>query len=81
VVIISQWADRRLDDPCTKWCRDVFESLKTFLRPLRYVNYLGADEDDQLALAYGPNTGRLGELKRKYDPDNFFHINVNIKPA
>jgi FAD/FMN-containing dehydrogenase len=32
-------------------------------------------------VAYGPNYGRLKQLKKKYDPDNFFHTNVNIRPA
>ena len=30
--------------------------------------------------AYGPNYPRLRELKKKYDPENFFHTNVNIRP-
>jgi FAD/FMN-containing dehydrogenase len=31
--------------------------------------------------AYGPNYDRLVELKRKYDPQNLFHLNVNIPPG
>ena len=31
-------------------------------------------------VAYGPNLGRLRDLKTKYDPENFFHTNVNILP-
>jgi len=30
---------------------------------------------------YGANYERLAALKNKYDPDNFFHLNPNIKPA
>jgi len=33
------------------------------------------------AAAYGANYSRLRELKAKYDPENFFHANVNIRPA
>jgi FAD/FMN-containing dehydrogenase len=35
---------------------------------------------DPVAEAYGPNAARLKELKRKYDPANFFHMNQNIRP-
>jgi FAD/FMN-containing dehydrogenase len=40
-----------------------------------------ADEPgDPVAAAYGTNYRRLRELKRKYDPKNFFRMNQNIKP-
>jgi FAD/FMN-containing dehydrogenase len=31
--------------------------------------------------AYGVNYERLAQLKRKYDPDNFFRMDVNVKPV
>ena len=33
-------------------------------------------------MAYGAaNYERLAALKKKYDPDNFFRLNPNIKPT
>ena len=46
-----------------------------------YVNHLGGDDDPRIANAYGPNFERLKVIKKKYDPDNFFRMNNNIKPA
>ncbi|MBV9829242.1 MAG: BBE domain-containing protein [Alphaproteobacteria bacterium] len=43
------------------------------------MNYLAEDEaGEPIAAAYGLNYRRLQEIKRKYDPTNFFHINQNI---
>ena len=45
-----------------------------------YVNFMGADDQDQIVANYGPNYDRLVEVKRSYDPGNLFHLNQNIAP-
>lgn len=82
VGIISQWTDTRQNDPCIGWCRGTFDALKPYFAETRYVNYLDHDEAaDPAAAAYGANYSRLRELKAKYDSENIFHANVNIRPA
>jgi FAD/FMN-containing dehydrogenase len=81
VVLLSQWSDPKDTETCIAWCRDTYAALKPFLGTARYMNYLGKDEpDDIAATVYGPNYTRLRELKAKYDPDNVFHANVNVRP-
>jgi hypothetical protein len=81
VVLISQWTDSKESDRHMAWCRDTYEALKPFLGTVRYVNYLEHDvAGDPAAVVYGSNYAKLRELKTKYDPDNFFHTNVNIRP-
>jgi FAD/FMN-containing dehydrogenase len=82
VGIVSQWMDPRQNDACIAWCRGTFGELKPFFAAARYVNYLDHDEEgDPASAAYGPNYSRLRQLKAKYDPENLFHANVNIRPA
>ena len=80
VVLISQWTEPRDTERGTAWCRETYDALKPFLASTRYVNYMADDETDPATVAYGPNYARLRELKRRFDPDNVFHINVNIRP-
>jgi FAD/FMN-containing dehydrogenase len=81
-VIVSQWQDPSETERGIKWCRDTFAALQPYFGATRYVNYLADDEsgDSAAAAAYGPNYARLREIKSKYDPENFFRTNINVKP-
>jgi FAD/FMN-containing dehydrogenase len=82
VLIISEWLDPTTSDRNIAWARDTYAALTPYLAARRYVNYLDADERaDAVRAAYGSNYARLAELKRKYDPENIFHLNQNIEPA
>ena len=68
-------------EPCIAWVKQTYEEIEPFFASGRYVNYLAEDEmGNPVAAAYGPNYRRLQEIKTKYDPTNFFHINQNIPP-
>ena len=76
----ARWDEAKDDDVCRNWARDFFEASKPYASAGAYVNFMTGDEGDTLATAYGANQARLAEIKKKYDPDNVFHINHNIKP-
>ena len=64
-----------------KMMKQTYEEIEPFSASGRYVNYLAEDEmGNPVAAAYGPNYRRLQEIKTKYDPTNFFHMNQNIPP-
>jgi FAD binding domain/Berberine and berberine like len=82
VVIASVWTDPAEADANVRWTRAMYDALGPDLAGRRYVNYLDHDDrGDAVQDAYGPNLARLGEAKRKYDPENVFRRNPNIAPA
>jgi FAD/FMN-containing dehydrogenase len=80
---VGQWLDASATVANVSWTRDVYAAMAPHYTTGRYVNYLNADEvvdDTAVSSAFGPNSKRLREVKRKHDPDNVFHLNQNIKP-
>jgi len=83
LLVLGQWMDRAHEGSTMAWARETFVGVGPHVGQRRYLNYLGSDEDagTLASAAYGPNLARLRQLKRKYDPDNVFHLNLNIAPA
>jgi FAD/FMN-containing dehydrogenase len=77
----GRWEDPADDERCIGWAREFFDAAAPFASAGVYVNFLTADEGDRVRAAYGSNYDRLARVKRKYDPNNLFHMNWNIKPA
>jgi FAD/FMN-containing dehydrogenase len=64
-----------------EWVRNFWSALAPY-RTGAYVNFLEDVGQDRIRETYGPEKyKRLQQLKRRYDPDNFFHVNQNIPPA
>jgi len=80
-LILSQWMSPDDDERNIRWTRELHAALKPYADSAAYVNDLDVDEADRVAEAYGVNYERLGALKSKYDPTNFFHLNHNVKPT
>ena len=77
----GRWDDAADDARCMAWARDFFKASAPFASGGVYVNFLTDDEGDRVKAAYGQNYERLAQVKRRYDPDNLFSTNQNIRPA
>ena len=64
-----------------QWARDYWSALAPYHTSV-YVNFLMEEGEDRVREAYGAQKyDRLKDLKRKYDPTNFFRRNQNIAPG
>jgi FAD/FMN-containing dehydrogenase len=81
LLLPSVWTDPADTEANIAWTRETFAALRPHFATRRWLNYLGDDQaDDAIRAAYGPNYDRLRDVKRRYDPDNVFHLNHNVAP-
>jgi FAD/FMN-containing dehydrogenase len=80
LLLISQWTDPADNDSGIAWARTTFDALAPHMADRSYTNYLPADDHDRVRQAFGVNYERLVELKRRYDHDNLFRLNQNVRP-
>jgi FAD/FMN-containing dehydrogenase len=82
VNINSVWTEEDPDaDRHVAWARDFFDAMQPHAGERVYVNFLGEEGSNRVRQAYGArNYERLVELKRAYDPTNFFRLNQNLEP-
>jgi FAD/FMN-containing dehydrogenase len=77
----TRWEDAGQDAECVAWAREFFDATAPYATGGTYLNFVSEAEDAaRVAAAYGENYDRLRELKAKYDPDNVFRTNLNVRP-
>jgi FAD/FMN-containing dehydrogenase len=77
----GRWDDAADDEQCIGWAREFFQASAPYATGGVYVNFLTEEETDRVRAAYGTSYDRLVEAKKKYDPDNLFRLNQNIRPV
>lgn len=77
----GRWETADMDEACISWARELFTAAAPTATGGVYINFLTQEETDRIEAAYGPNYQRLADIKKKYDPDNLFRMNHNIRPA
>ncbi|MHA2109793.1 MAG: FAD-binding oxidoreductase, partial [Candidatus Hodarchaeales archaeon] len=82
LILNTTWIDPSESDKHIQWTREFWKALQPFSIGGAYVNFQSQDEgEDRVKTTYGTaKFARLAELKKKYDPSNFFSLNRNIKP-
>lgn len=76
----GRWDDVEHDEMGIAWAREFFQASLPYASAGAYVNFMTEEEGDRVAAVYGSNYDRLMQVKKRYDPENIFHLNQNIKP-
>ena len=80
-VIVGVDPDPAKKETITNWAREYWTALHPHSAGGAYVNFMMDEGEERVKATYGKNYARLTKIKKKYDPNNVFRVNQNIKPA
>ena len=80
-VIVGVDPDPANNQRMIAWARDYWTALHPYSAGGSYVNMIMDEGQDTVKAAYRDNYARLTQIKTRYDPNNLFHLNQNIKPG
>jgi hypothetical protein len=83
VSIDTMWEDDADNERCVKYTREFFDEVHNYSNGQVYLNFNSdmSGSQDLAGDSFGSNYQKLRDIKAKYDPDNFFRVNANIKPS
>ena len=80
--IIPAWQDGSTSATHIAWTRALYDLAAKHSNGSVYVNFLGDEGPDRVRAAFGAEKfAKLGQIKRRYDPENIFRFNQNIRPG
>jgi len=80
-VIVGVDPDPANNERLISWARSYWEALHPYSAGGAYINFMMDEGEDRVKATYRGNFERLARIKAKYDPNNLFSVNQNIKPA
>ncbi|MGW0790893.1 FAD-binding oxidoreductase [Streptomyces sp. NPDC002911] len=76
------WESESDDEQVRQWVREVRSAMMPWANGAVYLNFIGREGQERVVAGFGERAyERLSRVKARYDPDNLFHLNHNVKPA
>jgi FAD/FMN-containing dehydrogenase len=79
-VIAAVDPDPANNERMIQWAKGYWQAMHPYSAGGGYVNMIMDEGEERVKAAYRDNYPRLSAIKQKYDPDNLFRVNQNIKP-
>jgi FAD/FMN-containing dehydrogenase len=80
MVIVGVDPDPANKEKITTWTKQYWEALHPYSAGGAYVNFMMDEGEERVKATYRENYERLVQIKNKYDLNNLFRVNQNIKP-
>lgn len=80
-VMVGVDPDPANNEKTISWAKRYWDALHPFSAGGAYVNFMMDEGEERIKATYGDNYKRLVEIKNKYDPNNLFRVNQNIRPS
>jgi FAD/FMN-containing dehydrogenase len=80
-VMVGVDPDPANNEKIISWTKSYYDALHPYSAGGAYVNFMMDEGEERVKATYGDNYERLVAIKNKYDPDNLFRVNQNIKPT
>jgi hypothetical protein len=80
-VIVGVDPDAVNKDKITSWAKNYFDAVHPYSAGGAYINFMMEEGEDRVKASYKDNYQRLVKIKNKYDPNNLFRVNQNIRPS
>ncbi|WP_131741829.1 FAD-binding oxidoreductase [Actinomadura roseirufa] len=78
---LALWDDPADDERAVAWVRGLRHDMRPWASGAVYLNFIGDEGRDRVRAGLGAeNYERLAGVKARYDPENVFHLNHNIRP-
>jgi hypothetical protein len=82
IQVLAQWLEPERDTGNRSWVHAFVDALSPWSRPAGFPNFISEAGDAAVVVAYGAERhARLVEAKDRWDPENVFHLNHNIRPS
>ncbi len=78
-VIVGVDPDPANKETISAWAKAYWTALHPYSTGGAYINFMMNEGQDRIRATYGKNYDRLVKIKKRYDADNFFRVNQNIK--
>jgi FAD/FMN-containing dehydrogenase len=79
-VIVGVDPDPAKKEEISAWAKEYWSALHPYSAGGAYINFMMDEGEERIRATYGKNYKRLAKIKKRYDPENFFRVNQNIRP-